>query len=171
MDDTSSRPPADLEALNVWARQALARPVTVQYRSLHNILFAFLGIFFIGMSLLMIAVNGFSGAAALVLPLNVALLLTLYFIWHRARRKAAITFDPSGVTRGDKTQFSWNELLSVDYLMVIRQGGRRERLWRIEIVFKRGVAWIVPVRVKNLAEIQNLISSIPTIHQKRLAKG
>ena len=165
----ANKPPPDLAALNRWANDALARPVTIQYRPLHNILFAVIGIFFIGISVLMIAVNGFSGPGALLLPLNGALLLTLYYIWRRARRKAACTFDVSGVTRGDNHRLSWNDLRSVDYLMVIRKGGRREILWRIELVFNGDDAWIIPGRVSNSDEIQNLLSSIPTVHQKRPA--
>ena len=165
----ANKPPPDLAALNRWASEALARPVTVKYTPLHNILFALIGIFFIGISLLMIIVNGFSGNSVLLLPLNGALLLTLYYIWRRAKHKAASTFDVSGVTRGDNRRLSWNDLKSVDYLMVIRKGGRREILWRIELVFNGDEAWIIPVRVTNSDEIQNLLSSIPTLHQKRLA--
>lgn len=165
----ANKPPPDLAALNRWASQALARPVTVKYTPLHNILFALIAVFFIGISLLMIIFYGFSGTGALMLPLNGALLLTLYYIWRRARRRAASAFDVSGVTRGDNRRLSWNDLKSVDYLMVIKQGGRREILWRIELVFNGEEAWVLPSRVTNLGEIQNLLSSIPTFHQKRLA--
>jgi hypothetical protein len=40
---------------------------------------------------------------------------------------------------------------------------------RIELVFNNGVAWIIPQRVKNQDEINNLVASLPGTHQKRRA--
>jgi hypothetical protein len=64
---------------------------------------------------------------------------------------------------------SWNDLKSVDYRTVIRKGGAEENLWRIELVFTTGDAWIIPQRIENLEEINNLVNSVPVVHQKRPA--
>jgi hypothetical protein len=57
----------------------------------------------------------------------------------------------------------------VDYLMAIRTHSRGEFLWRVELAFEGGEAWIIPQRVENLDEINNLIASLPGKHQKRRA--
>lgn len=159
----------ELETMDRWANSTLARPVTVHDRGLHKALFACIVIFFSGISLLMIAANGFTSTSILLVVLNGALLIVLNFILQRARRRAAYAFDLYGVTRGDKQRLSWSDLKSVDYLMAIQKGGAEESLWRIELVFTTGEAWIVPQRIKNLEEINNLVNSLPVVHQKRPA--
>jgi hypothetical protein len=154
---------------STWASVALANPVTVQYRLFQKILIAFVVIFFGGMSILMLVVNGFNAGVGLLLILNVLFLLTFVLIMRRARQKAAFLFDQEGVIRGDNQKFNWNDMKSVDYLMAIKKGGAREYLWRIELIFANGEVWLIPLRVKNLAEIKDLVSSIPTVHQKRRA--
>lgn len=152
-----------------WASAALAHPLNVQYRLFQKILIAFVLIFFAGLTILMIVANGFNAVTGLLLILNVLFLLTFVLIMRRARQKAAYIFDQEGIIRGDNQKFSWNDMKSVDYLMAIKRGGSREYLWRIELVFSNDKVWIIPLRVKNLDEINNLVSSIPTVHQKRRA--
>ena len=162
----------DLTSLGLpstWASGALANPVAVQYRLFQKILIAFVVIFFGGLSILMIVTNGFNAGVVLLLVLNALFLLTFVLIMRRARQKAAFVFDQEGVIRGDNQKFNWNDMKSVDYLMAIKKGGAREYLWRIELIFANGEVWLIPLRVKNLAEIQDLVSSIPTVHQKRRA--
>jgi hypothetical protein len=162
----------DLTSLGLpstWASVALANPVAVQYRMFQKILTAFVVVFFGGLTILLIVANGFSAVVLLLLVLNVLFLLTFVLIMRRARQKAAFVFDQEGVIRGDNQKFSWNDIKSVDYLMAIKKGGAREYLWRIELIFANGDAWLIPLRVKNLAEIKDLVSSIPTVHQKRRA--
>ena len=154
---------------STWASVALANPVAVQYRLFQKILIAFVLVFFGGLSILMIVANGFNAVVLLLLVLNVLFLLTFVLIMRRARQKAAFVFDQEGVIRGDNQKFSWNNMKSVDYLMAIKKGGAREYLWRIELIFANGEVWLIPLRVKNLAEIQELVSDIPTVHQKRRA--
>ncbi|HEX6729198.1 MAG TPA: hypothetical protein VF074_04265 [Pyrinomonadaceae bacterium] len=159
----------DLTSLGIpstWASVALANPVAVQYRLFQKILIAFILVFFGGLSILMIVANGFTSVVVWLLVLNVLFLLTFVLIMRRARQKAAFVFDQEGVIRGDNQKFSWNDMKSVDYLMAIKKGGAREYLWRIELIFANGEVWLIPLRVKNLAEIQDLVSSIPTVHQK-----
>ncbi len=162
-------PAQRLEAVNRWASVALARPVEVHYRRLHGVLFAFVMVFFIGVSALVVVANGFTSVSILMLVLNGILLFVLYHVLSRARRRAARLFDLSGVTRGDKRRFDWSEFKSVDYLMAIKPRSGREYLWRVEIAFTGGEAWIIPRRVENLDEINNLLASLPVAHQKRRA--
>lgn len=154
---------------STWASVALASPVAVQYRVFQKILIGFVLVFFGGLSILMIVANGFTAVVAFSLVLNVLFLLTFVLIMRRARQKAAFVFDQEGVIRGDNQKFSWNDMKSVDYLMAIKKGGAREYLWRIELIFANGEVWLIPLRVKNLAEVKDLVSAIPTVHQKRRA--
>ena len=157
------------QAMKQWARVAFTRPVEVHYSRLHPALFAFVMIFFISITALVIVANGFTGVSILLLALNVIFLCILYVILSRARRKSAHLFDSSGVTRGDKRRFDWSDCKSVDYLMAFKPRSGREYLWRIEIAFNGGEAWIIPQRVQNLEEVNNLIASLPVGHQKRRA--
>ena len=152
-----------------WASVVLARPVKVHYSRLHNALLVFLMIFFLGLSLVILAVNGFTGAAVLIVALNVILLFVLYYVMSRARRRAACLFDSSGVTRGDGRRLSWSEFKGVDYLMAVRPPSGEEDLWRIELAFTGGEAWIIPQRVNNLDEINEVVNRLPGEHRKRRA--
>jgi len=156
-------------AANDWPSVVLARPVKVHYSRLHSVLFAFLMIFFLGLSLVVLAANGFTGAGVLIVPLNVILLSVLYYVMSRGRKRAACLFDPSGVTRGDGRRFSWSEFKGVDYLMAIKPQSGREYLWRIELAFTGGEAWIIPQRVNNLDEINEVVNRLPGEHRKRRA--
>ena len=102
-------------AANDWPSLILTRPVKVYYSRLHSALFAFLIIFFLGLSLVVLAANGFTGAGVLIVALNVILLSVLHYIMRRGRKRAACIFDPAGVTRGDGRRFSWSEFKGVDY--------------------------------------------------------
>jgi hypothetical protein len=161
--------PSQFEAMDGWASSTFANPVNVRYRGLHKVLFPCIVIFLSGISLLMIVANGFVSTSILLLVLNGALLIALYYILRRAWRRSVYSFDLFGVTRGDKQRLSWNDLKSVDYLMPLTKGGAEENLWRIELVFTTGEAWLIPQRIKNLEEINDLVNSLPVAHQKRPA--
>ena len=156
-------------AADDWPSVVLARPVKVHYRRLHSILFVFLVIFFLGMSLIILAANGFTGAGVLIVALNVILLLVLYYFMSKGRKRAACLFDSSGVTRGDGQRFSWSEFEGVDYLMAVKPPSGEEYLWRIELAFTSGEAWIIPQRVNNLDEINEVVNRLPCEHRKRSA--
>ena len=156
-------------AANDWASVVLAQPVKVHYSRLHRVLFVFLMIFFLGLGLVILAANGFTGAGVLIVALNVILLFVLHYVMSRARKRAACLFDPSGVTRGDGRRFSWSEFNGVDYLMAVRPKSGREYLWRIELAFTGGEAWIIPQRVNNLDEINEVVNRLPGEHRKRKA--
>src|SRR5919106_1498834 len=156
-------------AAHDWPSVVLARPVKVHYRRLHSILFVFLIIFFLGMSLFILAANGFTGAGVLIVALNVIVLFVLYYVLSRGRKRAACLFDSSGVPRGDGQRFSWSEFEGVDFFMAIKPPSGEEYLWRIEIAFTGGKAWIIPQRVNNLEEINEVVNRLPGEHRKRRA--
>ena len=157
------------EEMNRWASAALALPVKVHYRRRYGVLYACIALFFIGISALVIVANGFTSTSILLLMLNGILLIILYYLQSRAQRRAAHFFDLFGVTRGDNRRFSWTEFKNVDYLMAIKPRSGEEYLWRVELAFKSGEAWIIPQRVENLEEVNNLVASLPGVHQKRRA--
>lgn len=117
------------------------------------------------MSILVVATNGFSGTGVLMLVLSGAMALLLYATGARARKRAACRFDHDGVTLGDRRRLDWTDFRGVRYLMALERGGAEESLWRVELAFTGGVAWIIPLRVKNLEEINDLVVSLPGPHQ------
>ena len=156
-------------AADDWPSVVLARPVKVHYSRLHSILFVLLMIFFLGISLVILAANGFTGTSVLIVALNVILLFVLYSVMSRGRKRAACLFDSSGVTRRDGRRFSWSEFEGVDYLMAVKPASDEEYLWRIELAFTGGKAWIIPQRVNNLDEINEVVNRLPREHRKRRA--
>lgn len=157
------------EEMNRWASATLASPVKVQFRRRYAVLYVCIMNFFLGVSALVIVVNGFTGATLFMLIINGMLLFMLYYIQRRAQRRAAYFFDLFGVTRGDGRRLNWSEFKSVDYLMARRTHSRGEFLWRVELTFNGGEAWIIPQRVENLDEINSLIASIPGQRHRRRA--
>lgn len=166
-DGLNEDPVQRFEAMNRWASVALTRPIKVQFIRSYSILFAFVIVFFTGISLLVIVVNGFTSTSVLILILNALMLFTLYYMVSRAQRKSASLFDSSGVTRRDNRRFNWSELQGVNYMMARRPRSGKEYLWRIEIVFNSDNAWIIPQRIKNWDEINSLIAALPVTHQQR----
>lgn len=156
------------EAMNRWAGVALARPVEVHFKKTYAVLFVLVIVFFIGISLIGIAVNGFTSTSVLILILNALFSSFFYYIQSRARKKLASVFDCSGVTCRANRRFNWSEFKSVDYRMAIKPRSGREYLWRIELVFNSGEAWIIPRRVKNWNEIESFVATLPGTHRKRM---
>lgn len=158
-----------LEAMNRWASLALEHPVEVQFTRIETIMVAFIMVFFIGMDLLGIVSYGFTSTTALILILSVSFSFMLYYIVNGALKKSVSLFDRSGVRRRDNRRFNWSEFKGVDYLMGITRSGE-EYLWRIVLVFDSGEALIIPLRIKNLEDIYDIVETIPGTHQKCLGK-
>ena len=162
-------PAPDAETMRRWAGAALASPVEVHYARRYAILFKALMVFFGGMGLLIVATNGFTQTALAMVAMIGALMGVLYYALSTALKRAAHVFDASGVTRGDQRRFEWADFKGVDYLIALTKGGGRESLWRIELAFAGGKAWIIPQRVHNLAQINELVNSLPGPHRRRPA--
>jgi len=160
-------PMRHVEVMNRWAGVALARPVEVHFKQIYAVLFASLMVFFIGASLLMIVVNGLKGVSVLLLIVNGGFVSFFAYFMRRAQGKSASLFDINGVKRCDKKRFNWSDFKSVDYRMAIRPRSGKEYLWRIELVFDNGEARIIPQRIRNLDEVENLVTTLPGTHQKR----
>jgi len=162
-------PPPDAEAMRRWAGAALATPVEVRYARRYAFLFKALMVFFGGMGLLILVANGFTQTALAVVAMNGVLMGVLYYALSTALKRAAHVFDTSGVTRGDNRRLDWADFKGVDYLIALTRGGGRESLWRIELAFAGGKAWIIPYRVHNLEQVNDLINSLPGPHRRRPA--
>jgi hypothetical protein len=157
------------EAVRRWADVALVSPVEVRYRRRYVVMSAGLLVFFVGAAALAVAANGFTQTTVLVGVLCAGMAVVLGLLQRRATRNAACLFDISGVTRGDGGRLDWGDYTGVNYLMMLERGGAEESLWRVEIGFAGGVAWIIPRRVGNLDEINALVASLPGAHEKRRA--
>lgn len=155
-----------------WRQIAIpASRVEVKYKWLYDVLFAFLTIFFGGMALLVflqtigspyenstgIIVKGFLFPAVLF-----SILFVIAFLMIRAKRQAVRLFDESGITRGDRRRFAWNEFRGVIILVDFNVHTRDRYVWRVELVFDGGeAAWVIPQRVKNLDEVFDLLTKLP----------
>ena len=146
------------------------RQIEVRYKKYYALIYAFIAVFFGGMALL-ISYQSLTGqfeqangkiikgvlfpAVLFVIPLVVGVLII------RAKRRAVISFDNSGITRGDGKHFAWNEFRGV-VTQTARNRYRQKYIWREELIFDDDEqAWIIPNRVKNYDEVANYISQLP----------
>jgi hypothetical protein len=93
----------------------------------------------------------------LVLPLISFFIFTIII----SKRKIIKSFDASGITRGDGQHFLWSDFLGViPRIGNYRYGGKAN--WRTELVFtEQRVAWIIPQRLKNYAEVYGFVNALP----------
>lgn len=148
-----------------------AQRVEVRYKRIYDVLFAFIIIFFGGLTLLNFTqtlLSKFSTTSDILVKgilFNGFCLLIIFAIsilMIRAKRKAVLLFDVSGITRSDGRHFAWNEFQGVITQIDVNQLSRNRYVWRIELACADGErAWIIPNRVKNIGEVMNFISSLP----------
>jgi len=150
--------------------------VEVRYNKLYDILFGLIFVFFGGM-LLLIVYQNFTGKfitpgnaliRSLLLGIPVVLFLAIFcFVMFRAKRRAVLLFDTSGVTRGDGRHFAWSDFCGVVTQTAFNHRTRRKYVWRIELAFENGeAAWIIPNRIKNAAEVFEYLAALPRAYLK-----
>lgn len=144
--------------------------IEVKYKKYYALIFAFIVIFFVGMALL-ISYQSLTGqfesangkiikgvlfpAVLFIIPLVIGVLTI------RAKRRAVILFDNSGITRGDGKHFAWSEFRGV-VTQTAKNQYQRKYVWREELIFGDGEqAWLIPNRIKNYEEVANYISQLP----------
>ena len=87
--------------------------------------------------------------------------LAIFYLASNGKRKSIKSYDASGITRNDGQHFLWS-----DFLGVISRIGNNlfgaKGSWRTELVFTdQRVAWIIPQRVKNYAEVDGFVNALP----------
>jgi hypothetical protein len=81
---------------------------------------------------------------------------------RRGSGKSVRYFTDEGLQRGDGRFLPWTELERVVQQIRVRPGTRVKALWRTEIWFRNGEsAWLLPLRVRNRAEVDRLVRSLP----------
>ncbi len=98
-----------------------------------------------------------------VINLGLVLPLIFFFIFTIivSKRKTIKSFDASGITRGDGQHFLWSDFRGVIPRVGNNFYGVKGR-WRTELVFaERRVAWIIPQRLKNYAEVYGFVNTLP----------
>lgn len=100
----------------------------------------------------------------------ICLLLIGVVVWlvFRGHRKSVKKFTAEGLIRNDGERFLWKDLAAVVDRIKVSPRGRF--IWRIEIRFKNsGVAWLLPLKVNNFAEVRNYVKTLPCPHTEERA--
>ena len=145
--------------------------VEVRQKRFYHVLFAFLIIFFGGLTLLNFTQTMFSKFSTtsdiivkgiLFNGFCLLIILAISILIIRAKRKAVRLFDASGITLGYGRHFPWSEFQGVITQIDVNQRTRNRYVWRIELACADGeAAWIIPNRVKNIDDVMNFINSLP----------
>jgi uncharacterized integral membrane protein len=136
------------------------------------LLLVLLGLVFVPLGVLSVLNGLLSGLE--VVPLGIGMMCLLIFgfvLWIvlRAYRRSIKYLTQESLTRNDGRTFSWSELSKVVNKVRLRPSGKKF-IWRTEIQFQDGgSAWIIPSKVSNYAEIDNLVRSLPCEHTEERA--
>lgn len=150
--------------------------ISVEYTNFQSVLFGGVILFFAVMSALIFYQTltiPFSSAREIIVKgafflFVFAVILFIVFLMIRATRNSVKTIDASGVTRGDGRHFAWSQFQGV-ITQTARNRFMKKYVWREELVFSGGeTVWIIPQRIKNYAEISNLIARLPKAVLKRM---
>lgn len=146
-------------------------PIKVENKNIYGVLVWLILIFFGGMFLLTTYQSftnpfiTFENAIIRTLLLGVPLLfflLIFIFLMFRAKKMIVKLIDSSGVTRGDRQHFAWQDFCGVVKQTAFNQRTQRRYLWRIELAFAGGeTAWIIPNRIKNYNEVSAYLDTLP----------
>jgi hypothetical protein len=132
---------------------------------------ALLGIFFVLGGFGMI-VNGLLGRFQIV-PIALGALLILMFglvfmLFNRGKGRSVREFTDSGLTRNDGTTLAWSDLARVVDKMTVLSNGR-PGLWRTEVQFGSGSAWLIPSKVANWSEVRSYVDQLSCPHDQENA--
>ena len=87
---------------------------------------------------------------------------------RRGGGKSVRYFTDQGLERGDGRFLPWTELERVVQQIRVRPGTSSKALWRTEIWFRNGEsAWLLPLRVRNFPEVDQLVRSLPCEHAEK----
>ncbi|HEV8369273.1 MAG TPA: hypothetical protein VGQ39_15065 [Pyrinomonadaceae bacterium] len=107
------------------------------------------------------------------MPLAIGIMALLMFaliVWiiRRGHKKSVKYFSEEGLVLNDGRTFRWTDLNRVVDKVRIRPYNRKT-IWRTEIEFKNGSAWVIPTKVSNYGEVSELIRSLPCEHTEARA--
>ena len=145
-------------------------PLTVRASKLQPALAGLLGLFFVPCGLLVL-VDGLMDGRYLVPLVGSGLLFGTYAIVFglvlRGHVMAVKRFTPDGLVRGDGRRLPWSDLSHVVTQLHRNRPGAPLGVWRREIHFKGGqVAWILPLKVSNYAEVSAYVDALPCEHRE-----
>jgi hypothetical protein len=85
-------------------------------------------------------------------------------LFKRGHGRSIKVFKADGVATNGGQQFQWNDLSRVVHKMSIKPGSEKRRLWRTEVQFGSGSAWIIPSKVKNYSEVSAFVNGLQCEH-------
>lgn len=153
-------------------------PLKIHHKNAYGILFWLIVLFFGGIFLLITYQNfssrfiTFENAVirTFLLGVPIIIFLTIFiFLMLRARKNVALSIDNSGVTRGDRKHFAWQDFCGVISQTAFNRRTQRRYLWRKELAFADGeTAWLIPNRIKNYNEISTYLDTLPRANLKNI---
>lgn len=143
--------------------------ITILYSKTSAIAAAVLYIMLGSLTLLLLSANGLKSPGFFIVLANALILSLIVYLRARAKRRSVKSFTATGVLTGSGQEFLWSEFRG----KVMRTGTTRYGVnysWRIELIFTENRrAWIIPMRVKNFAEVDAFLDTLPTAPVKEQA--
>lgn len=155
--------------------EKLTDPIAVKTSNLQPIAMIFLSLFFIPIALWCfygLLTKGFSLVSAVIGTLIFASFGVTLFLFYKGWQLMPKRFDRDGITRKDGTFFLWRDIEKVEHqYYVSRYSPNKKSVWRVNVCFKEGLVWLVPMKIKNFSEIYHIILSLPCEHSEQTFYG
>jgi hypothetical protein len=137
----------------------------VETSRLQPMMAVLLGVIMVPLGLVSLVSGVMRGFAVVPVVIGVMVLAMFGLVVGLVRRgggKSVRSFTDEGLQRGDGRFLPWTELERVVRQIRVRPGTGSKALWRTEIWFRNGEsAWLLPLRVRNLAEVDQLVRRLP----------
>lgn len=155
--------------------EKLADPIAVKTSKTQPIAMAFLALFFIPIglwSLFQVLTEGFSLVPAVIATLIFGSCCITLFLFYKGWQLMPKKFDRDGITRKDGKIFLWSDIENVEHqYYVSRYSPKNKGVWRVNVCFKDGLVWLVPMKIKNFSEIYPIVLSLPCEHTEKTFHG
>ena len=80
-------------------------------------------------------------------------------------------FDRQGITRKDGKIFLWSDVKKVEHQFYIPRHSTNKGVWRVNVCFKDGLVWLVPMKIINFSEIYPIILALPCEHTEEIHRA
>lgn len=155
--------------------EKLAQPIMIKTSKLQPILTAFLALFFIPVGLwnfFQVLTEGFSLVPAVIAALIFGSFGITLFLFYKGWQLMPKKFDRDGITRKDGKVFLWSDLENVEHqYYVSRLSPNSKGVWRVNVNFKDGLVWLVPMKIKNFSDIYPIVLALPCEHTEQTFHG
>ncbi len=114
----------------------------------------------------LLLVNG-QTTGLLIGAANLLIFGVVIWLVRRGHVRSVRAFTPEGAVLTDGRRLAWADLSHVDYQVRHNAARGTRGIWRIELHFTTGeVAWLIPAKVRNFAEVALLVAALPCAHRE-----